>query len=117
MDKDGLQATIGRNIARYRQEAGLTQAELAEKIGVSIAFISRVERGSKMMKVEHLYTTAQVLNVSCDALFCQDSYVSNFENIRFIVDSIPTEYLPGIEKLIRVCAEDFCPKQKNFTDL
>ena len=100
MDKDALKAIIGRNIARYRQAAGLTQAQLAEKIGVSIA-----------------YATAQTLNVSCDALLCQDEYSSNFENIRFIVDGMPKEYLSGIEKLMRVCAEDFFLKQKNFTDL
>ena len=117
MDKDALKATIGRNIARYRQAAGLTQAQLAEKIGVSIAFVSRVECGSKMMNVERLYTTAQTYNVSCDALLCQDEYISNFESIRFIVDGMPKEYLSGIEKLIRVCAEDFYPKQKNSTDL
>ena len=117
MDKDALKAIIDRKIARYRQAAGLTQAQLAEKIGVSIAFVSRVECGSKMMKVERLYATAQTLNVSCDALLCQDEYSSNFENIRFIVDGMPKEYLSGIEKLMRVCAEDFFLKQKNFTDL
>lgn len=42
-----LEEIIGKNIARYREAAGLTQATLAEKIGISTAFVSRVERGSE----------------------------------------------------------------------
>lgn len=32
-----LEEIIGKNIARYREAAGLTQATLAEKIGISTA--------------------------------------------------------------------------------
>ena len=39
-----LEEIIGKNIARYREAAGLTQATLAERIGISTAFVSRVER-------------------------------------------------------------------------
>ena len=63
MAHKALEEIIGRNIARYREVAGLTQATLAEKIGISTAFVSRVERGQKKMKVETLYATAKVLNV------------------------------------------------------
>lgn len=34
-----LEEIIGKNIARYREAAGLTQATLAEKIGISTAFV------------------------------------------------------------------------------
>ena len=47
MAHKALEEIIGRNIARYREAAGLTQATLAEKIGISTAFVSRVERGQK----------------------------------------------------------------------
>ena len=30
---------VAKNIKKYRQEAGLTQAELAEAIGVSLEFV------------------------------------------------------------------------------
>lgn len=68
-----LEEIIGKNIARYREAAGLTQATLAEKIGISTAFVSRVERGQKKMKVETLYATAKVLNVSVDALLSTEA--------------------------------------------
>ena len=46
MEADVLK-TIGENTRKYRTRAGLTQAELAEKVGVGTSFISRVERGQK----------------------------------------------------------------------
>lgn len=38
-----LMETIGKNVRKYREKAHLTQAELAELVGVENAFISRVE--------------------------------------------------------------------------
>lgn len=46
MEADILK-TIGENTRKYRTRAGLTQAELAEKVGVGTSFLSRVERDSK----------------------------------------------------------------------
>ena len=112
-----LEITIGKNVARYRNESGMTQAQLAEKIGVSTAFVSRVERGQKTMKVRTLYKVVQVLNVSMDALFCQDIATSHFENIVSLLAAMPKEYLPGIEKMIRVCFDEFSPKKETFMDL
>lgn len=47
MAHEVLEEIIGRNIARYREVAGLTQATLAEMIGSSTAFVSRIECGQK----------------------------------------------------------------------
>ena len=49
MAHKALEEIIGRNIAKYREAVGVTQAALAEKIGISTAFVSRVERGQKKM--------------------------------------------------------------------
>ena len=107
-----LEEIIGRNIARYREVAGLTQATLAEKIGISTAFVSRVERGQKKMKVETLYATAKVLNVSVDALLSTESSAAQLANINQLLAGQSDEYLEGIERMIRVCIEEFEPKEK-----
>lgn len=107
-----LEEVIGANIAKYRKAAGLTQAALAEKIEVSTTFISRVERGQKRMKVETLYATAKALNVSVDALLSTDSSAAQLANINQLLAGQSNEYLEGIEKIIRICVEDFKPKQK-----
>ena len=41
METDILRV-IGENTRMYRERAGLTQADLAERVGVGTAFISRV---------------------------------------------------------------------------
>lgn len=112
-----LQSIIGGNVAKYRESAGLTQAQLAERVGISTAFISRMERGQKMMKVHTLYVIAQALNVSCDALLNTVGPTAQLENIKFLLADQPSEYLAGIEKMIRVCIQEFDPKQKMPSDL
>ena len=111
MAHEALEVIIGRNIARYRETAGLTQATLAEKIGISTAFVSRVERGQKMMKVATLYATAQALRVSCDALLSEDSSAASLENIKQLLTGQTKEYIQGIEKLVRTCVEEFEAKE------
>ena len=67
MDDVTLAAVIGDNIRKYRERANLTQGQLAEQAGVGTAFISRVERGEKMMKLKTLYAIADALQVGFDA--------------------------------------------------
>ena len=112
MAHKALEELIGRNIAMYREAAGLTQATLAEKIGISTAFVSRVERGQKRMKVETLYATAKALDVSVDALLSTDSSAAQLANINQLLAGQSDEYLEGIERMIRVCIEEFEPKEK-----
>lgn len=110
MDEVHLKKIIGDNIAKYRSLAGLTQSQLAEKIGISTAFVSRVERGQKMMKVHTLYATAQALHVSCDALLHEEGPTIQLENMMQLLAGQPPEYLAGIERLVRTCVEEFSPK-------
>ena len=55
---------IGRRIKNTRIARNLTQEELADKIDVSIAFMSRVERGSSQINLKRLTQIAEILNVS-----------------------------------------------------
>lgn len=110
MDKN-LASVIGHNIRKYRERAGLTQGQLAERISVSTAFISRIECGTKLMKLERLYAAANVLNVSCGALFYHEEDDAITENIRELLDGKSPEFVSGIERIIRVCAEEFEAKE------
>jgi transcriptional regulator with XRE-family HTH domain len=40
-------AALGAAIRHYREEAGLTQAELAEGVGLNRTYLSDLERGKK----------------------------------------------------------------------
>ena len=61
---------VAMNIMKYRRMAGMTQAELAEAIGVSHEFIRRIEskKGKKTFSFQTLWNISKVLNVSLDKL-------------------------------------------------
>lgn len=63
------QNIFGANIARYRGKAGLTQAALAERIGVSAQAISKWETGGGYPDVETIPLLARELGTTTDALF------------------------------------------------
>lgn len=100
---------VGENVTKYRKAAGLSQAALAERIGVSVPFLSRVERGQKLMKLTTLLAIAQALDVSCDALLREDGPESYLENITVLLKGKSAEYLSGIECIVRACMEGFPP--------
>ena len=54
-------ARIGRSLRAARQNANLTQAELAEKSGVSRVLISEVENGHRTARIETLNAMLYVL--------------------------------------------------------
>lgn len=63
---------IGENIRRARQKNGLTQYELAEKLGVSDRAVSRWETGAASPDVGALVRLALILETSADALLGVD---------------------------------------------
>jgi DNA-binding XRE family transcriptional regulator len=61
-------ASTDSNILIWREHRGLTQAQLAEKIGKSKPFISMIESRQKTPSVETLKAIANVLEVDIDDL-------------------------------------------------
>lgn len=56
--------TIGKAIAKYRQAAGLTQAQLAEILGIGNDAVSRMERGTTIPTLTRLLELAEIFR--CD---------------------------------------------------
>lgn len=59
---------IGKNIRLRREEAGLTQSDLAEKLFVSFQAVSAWERGQSVPDLENAVRIAQLFGISVDAL-------------------------------------------------
>ena len=55
---------LGQIIQEKRKKAGLTQKELAEKVGVATITIQQYERGLREPKIETVARIAEALNVS-----------------------------------------------------
>ena len=57
-------SVIGERLKRARKEKQLTQEQLSEKLDVSIAFLSRIERGSSQINLKRLTQICEILDVS-----------------------------------------------------
>lgn len=62
---------IAKNIKKYRNLAGISQAELAERVGVSHEFIRRNEsrKGRKSFSVDTLWKISVALDIAPGKLF------------------------------------------------
>lgn len=63
MTKDELAFIISTRIRALRKRHGLTQAALAEKIGMSVESICHLESGKKLTKLTTLLEIAMILEV------------------------------------------------------
>ena len=55
---------IGRRIKEIRKRKGLTQEQLVEKMGVSIAYLSKVETGKIHINLERLSEICDILGTT-----------------------------------------------------
>lgn len=63
-----MQIHLGENIRRLRKEAGLTQAQLAEALGVTTGAVYKWESGKATPELEMLVDIAEFFETSVDAL-------------------------------------------------
>ena len=54
---------LGQNIKKYRNKKQISQADLAEKLGLSTEYICRVERGQKYLSLRKLFELADILEI------------------------------------------------------
>lgn len=64
----GKRPSFGERLATARQRAGLTQQQLAEKVGASQRLITHWERRRAALRPEQLAALADALSVSADSL-------------------------------------------------
>ena len=66
---EDLKNKVGLKVRRYRKEKDLTQEKLAEKTGISVDFLSLIERGKNAPSFETLEKIAKALGVPVKELF------------------------------------------------
>ncbi len=67
-DKE-LQGIFAANIKQHRQSRSFSQADLAEKLGISVNFLCNIENGNRWVSPQTLVKFAAVLNVEPFELF------------------------------------------------
>ena len=74
---------IGKKISVLRKQSGLTQMELADRLGISFQAVSNWERGNTMPDISKLPELAEIFGVSIETILGDGSSFSFF--IFFIV--------------------------------
>lgn len=89
-----LARTVGANIARRRRHCGMTQAELAEKLGTGADSLSRIEKGVVAPRFGRLEQIARELHCSVADLFRtpDDTLASKAEAIADLMGRLPESY-------------------------
>lgn len=72
---EDLRRIVGRNVKRLRIAAGLSQAKLAERMGVDRAYVSGLELGQRNPTILTLWHVAQALGVKAGAFFDEERRV------------------------------------------
>ena len=63
---------VGKRIQDARKAIGMTQADLADKLDISVSHMSSIETGRANFGVETLMKITEILQVSADSLLWTD---------------------------------------------
>ena len=85
-----IKRAVGKRIKLVRQRNGLTQDQLAERVGLSPKYISGIERGVENPTMDNLIRLAKVLEVEPYDLFLFGESEENEKALR-----------KGLEKMLR----------------
>lgn len=91
-----LEKKVGQRFKQYREQAGLTQEELAEKVGLNSNYISRIERGDSFPRLETFVGLLNALEVSADAILCDVVFTSSVYTENMLSEKL--KLLPQKEK-------------------
>ena len=78
---------VGKRIQDARKAIGLTQADLADKLDISVSHMSSIETGRANFGVETLMKITEILKVSADSLLRTDIPDDRF---KLVIAVIPT---------------------------
>ena len=95
-----LDKKIGQKIKQIRKSWGLSQIELAEKIGISFQQIQKYEKGSTRISVVRLQQIAEALGVNISIFFEEGGKAPQVSDyvLRYIPEGDPFETIQLLNK-------------------
>lgn len=103
--------TFGRMMRKHRKAAGLTLAAMAQKMGVSTAYISKVEAGGAVFTLERIFEAADFLEVETAPL------VAAAATARGRIEMPPFMQSPRAQQLLAAMARAPDMDDAQFTQL
>lgn len=100
---------IGERLNQARINNKLTQEKLAEKLDVSVAFLSRIERGNSYISLKRLNQICSILNISESYVLNGVSEYSNTylnKDLSEVLDKCSPEKINLIYKIAKVIKDN-----------
>ena len=89
---------IGKRIAFYRKEKGMTQKELANHLNISYQAVSKWEAGKSLPTIEMFYEISNLLNVNIDTLLNENAWKNR--RITYWDSGLDTDKLHALKREI-----------------
>lgn len=103
MAKD-FKKIFGNRVRYYRNLSGLTQEQLAEKVGISTHTVSYIERGKNLISMTKLPVLCTALEVELYKLFIDTDFdveVGKLEEINRLLKSATNKQLSIFAELLK----------------
>lgn len=100
---------IGERLKKARISKNLTQEKLAEQLDVSIAFLSRIERGSSFISLKRLNQICSILDVSEGEILngvSKDSDIYLNKELSNLIKDCPPQKMNLIYKIAKVIVDN-----------
>ena len=94
---------LGKKIRQLRFKAGLTQEQLAEKLGIGPQSVSKWENAATMPDITALPLLAEIFGVSIDELFdlTAEQRFNRIENRMDVEEELPPDVFREFEDFLR----------------
>ena len=96
--------SIGKRIKASRVQRRMTQAELAEKTGMSDVYISYIENGTKRTSLDAILKIVYVLDISLDSLVHENAAVRLPKSLSEFADLLSDCDIDECERILKTAS-------------
>jgi len=111
MNDKELRGIFSTNIKRYRQNRNLSQADLAEKLDISVNFLCNIENGNRWVSPQTLVKFAIALNVEPYELFMPADALPS--DVPIILNKCLDEAVVAVTQTLNKIRGYYLPKSKS----
>ena len=109
---------IGQRIRKYRKAHGLSQEQLAEKIGISVTHMSHIETGNTKLSLQVFVDIAKSLEVQTDDLLfdspsMREKSYSELEDVLENCSTMQIRIITDIAKSAKIALEKYKDSSDN----
>ena len=110
MKESELRDILSINIKKFRQSRSLSQADLAEKLDISVNFLCNIENGNRWISPQTLVKFASIMNIEPYELFKLDNTIPS--DVPVILNKCLDEAIVAVTQTLNQVRGYYLPKAK-----